>query len=604
MFHRCRNGWEKTRCQANDNYIFEIGHGKGPLSAVKQVDSLPEKNLAFGYSGVLFNSVKITGSMNRSASDLLRSLTTEITDGQQTNTGYIEEGLKEIVREEMIDTKAEAKLTALEGAFTAAFISGNTTRLIRDAAGVKVLYWHQHKDRLVFASEIKALFADPLVPKKMRFDALPEYLTFSFVPGKGTMFEDIFELQPGTMLTYRHDTGSVSCRRYFQFEAMEWNETDTRTEAAHAASVRSDLEESVRECIRINPGNPPAVFLSGGIDSSAVAAIAAREFPDIPLKTFSVHFGSKYTNENDFVSMMTTKYGTDHTWLEIKPPKFIKEMRKIIWRLDDPIGDPITVPNYLLSQAAASHGCHMVLNGEGGDPCFGGPKNILMMMASLYGPPPGEDKELWLEKAYLFTYRKCFEDLHRLLNPELFGENLGKDGKLPGIISPFLEAPMPQHFLNKLMAINIRLKGANLILVKVDKMSSANGIMALPPLFSKRIIETSMACPPTLKLSGNIEKGILKTAVKDIVPSPIVTRPKSGMMVPVRFWLRGEMKRYANRVLSEKNIKRQGFFNVDYVKNLLKYGSGEPLQSNRYGLKLWMLITFMIWYEQMVENKH
>jgi len=133
-------------------------------------------------------------------------------------------------------------------------------------------------------------------------------------------------------------------------------------------------------------------------------------------------------------------------------------------------------------------------------------------------------------------------------------------------------------------------------------MTSANGLLALAPLFSRRIIETSMACPPRLKLQGNIEKGILKAAMTDILPAAIINRPKSGMMVPVRFWMQGEMRRYARRLLSKRNLKRTGFFNVEYVRKILDYDKSE-IWGNRHGLKLWMLVTFMLWYEQMVEGK-
>jgi asparagine synthase (glutamine-hydrolysing) len=150
------------------------------------------------------------------------------------------------------------------------------------------------------------------------------------------------------------------------------------------------------------------------------------------------------------------------------------------------------------------------------------------------------------------------------------------------------------------MAMNIRLKGANLILVKVDKMTSANGILALPPLFCRKTIETSLACPPRLKLDGNIEKAILKKAVEDIVPRPIVERPKSGMMVPVRYWFREDMRTYARKVLTKRNLDRMGLFNTAYVRKLLDYDVSD-MQGMRHGMKLWMLITFMIWYEQMIE---
>jgi asparagine synthase (glutamine-hydrolysing) len=132
-------------------------------------------------------------------------------------------------------------------------------------------------------------------------------------------------------------------------------------------------------------------------------------------------------------------------------------------------------------------------------------------------------------------------------------------------------------------------------------MSSANGILALAPLFSRHIIETSMVCPPALKLTGNVEKHILKQAVLDCVPAPIIERPKSGMRVPVSFWFRGELRHYAGHLLSKSNLQRNGLFQPDYVKRLLDYEtSGVPGQ--RHGLKLWMLLTFLLWYEQMVET--
>ncbi|NJL58355.1 MAG: asparagine synthase [Desulfobacteraceae bacterium] len=273
--------------------------------------------------------------------------------------------------------------------------------------------------------------------------------------------------------------------------------------------------------------------------------------------------------KNEFVSMMTNRYNTDHTWVQIQPSKFVRRMKDIIWNLDEPIGDPITVPNYLLSETA-SQVCNVILNGEGGDPCFGGPKNIAMMLANLYGPLPQDSHKSWLERNYLFTYRKCFSDLEQILSPDVLKASGGEDA-LTDILSPFFKADMPKKFLNKLMAINMRLKGANLILVKVEKMSSANGLLALPPLFSKRMIEMSMICPPQMKLAGNIEKAILKQAVKDIVPEPIIRRPKSGMMVPVKFWFREELRRYARKMLSWEKLRHIGYFNTPYIHDLLNY---------------------------------
>jgi len=563
--HRCPSGTQRVRVDRTDGKTTEISHGIPAWSRSVRVAAHPETHTAIGYSGVLFK-----------AGDLLKEASGPDPDFFQKRNFHTAD-----------------QLTALEGAFTLALERQNELLLLRDPAGIKVIYWARTPQRLLFASEIKALFADPLLEKRLRTEALPEYLTFSFIPGEKTMFEGVFELQPGTLLRYKDE--KVTCRRYFKFEAIEPN--GNRPEA-YIRRIREDLEASVAECCALQ-ADPPGVFLSGGIDSSSVLAVTATQFSHRPLKTFSVHFGKPYADENPFIEMMTGLYRTDHTFLEIRPKNFLKKMRHIIWCLDDPIGDPVTVPNFLLSEAA-SRSCRIILNGEGGDPCFGGPKNLPMMLAHLYGRMSGPDP-LWLEKEYLASYRKCFSDLSRILHPDVWAAS-EKEDALARIISPFLNTDHPKSFLNKMMSMNIRLKGANLILVKVDKMSSANGILALPPLFSGRIIRSAMACPPASKLTGSIEKAVLKAAVADIVPSAIMDRPKSGMMVPVRFWLQQEMRRHAKHVLSPGRLKQVGLFNAPYVKKLLAYDRNE-VQGARYGQKLWMLLTFMLWHEQMIEEK-
>lgn len=569
LAHRCPMGWERAGGVTATGETVEIGHG---IAAWNQESQLARRGHdLLGYGGVLFDLEALAGSgdpKNRATDRLLADLCQE--------------------------TAIDSPLEHLTGAFVLALSRGDSVYLARDPAGVKVLYWTVRQGRLLFASEIKALFADPAVPRRMRAGALPEYLTFSFVPGAGTMFEGVEELQPGSILHFRQ--GRTSVRRHFRFEELEAE--SPRPPEEYPALVRAALERSVAECLALGPEKPPAVFLSGGIDSSAVLAVAARQRPQAPIPTFSVHFGAEYARENDFVQLMVDRYRTEHHWLEVRPAGFLERMREIVWRLDDPIGDPVTVPNYLLAQAAAQV-ADVVLNGEGGDPCFGGPKNLPMLLARLYGPLPGEPASGWLERNYLRAFQRCYQDLGILLDPALLRE-AGGDEAMIGLLEPFFQAPRPRDFVNKLMATNIRLKGANLILVKVEKMTAANGVLALPPLFSRRIIETSMICPPGAKLEGAVEKSVLKKAVRDVVPDAIVARPKSGMMVPVRFWFQGDLRRYGEKLLARQNLQRCGFFNPDYVKRLLNYEM-EGVPGLRHGLKLWMLITFLLWHEQMVE---
>ncbi|NJM12063.1 MAG: hypothetical protein HC889_09440 [Synechococcaceae cyanobacterium SM1_2_3] len=569
LAHRCPLGWERVRGVSASGDAVAIGHGLASWNQPSQLAQRGQNML--GYGGVLFNADALTHRLDPALPVADRLL---IASDQAA--------------------AVDPLLESLTGAFVLALSHGDSFYLLRDPAGVKVLYWTVHQGRLLFASEIKALFADSSLPRQMRPGAVPEYLTFSFIPGANTMFTSIEELQPGSILHFRR--GQARVRRHFCFETLEG--AAPRPAEPYPTLVRTALEQSVAECLAVNPHQPPAVFLSGGIDSSAVLAVAAQQLPQTPIPTFSVHFGAEYVRENDFVQLMVDRYRTDHHWLEIRPTGFLEQMREIIWRLDDPIGDPVTVPNYLLAQAAAQVS-KIVLNGEGGDPCFGGPKNIPMLLARMYGPLPGDPPTGWLERNYLRAFQRGYQDLREWLDPALLRE-AGGDEALVSLVEPFFQAAQPQDFINKLMCMNIRLKGANLILVKVEKMTAANGVLALPPLFSRRIIETSLRCPPDLKLEGAVEKSVLKKAVLDIVPQPIIARPKVGMMVPVRFWFQGDMRRYGEKLLARKNLQRIGLFKPDYVKRLINYEM-EGVPGLRHGLKLWMLITFLLWHEQMVE---
>jgi asparagine synthase (glutamine-hydrolysing) len=269
----------------------------------------------------------------------------------------------------------------------------------------------------------------------------------------------------------------------------------------------------------------------------------------------------------------------------------------MIWHLDDPIGDPITMPNFELA-SRMSGDFRWVFNGEGGDPLFGGPKNYSMLLRHWYG---GIDRHpRFRERSYLASYRRGFEELDRLLTPGwLSAFDAGEE--LEGVLAPFFESALPRKFLNKLMAINIRLKGAHLILPKVERMTAAWGLNALSPLFDERLFRLSFEMPPRLKLADGVEKVIFKRCYRNDLPSRIIERPKSGMRVPVYFWFQKEMKKYARHLLSPKNIRKAGIFNPERVRQLLDYSTVEG--PGRYGMRLWMLVTFEVWRRIVVEGE-
>jgi len=540
MTHRCRGGWQRLDGQLGDGTPLSIARG--------WCGKAPPRHLHAGADGLLGIAGQISG---------LPATPTQI--------------------------------PALSGAFVLAMGHFDELVLARDPAGVKALYWARNGNRLLFASEVKALFADPELPRRLRPGALPEYLTFSFIPGAGTMFEGVAELEPGTTLSWRQ--GRARLARHFR---PEENLAAERPDWS-AAQLREELIQATRECLR-EAAPRPGVFLSGGVDSSAVLALASQALGK-GLPTFSVDFGPDYPSENPFIDLMVRRYRTEHHRLSVRPRAFLDEFAEIVYRLDEPIGDPVTVPNFLLARAA-SQVTPLVLNGEGGDPCFGGPKNIPMLLAELYGPPPGEPAEGFLERCYLASFGRCYRDLEALLSPELLAAAGGREA-LEEHLRPFIHGQQPPALQDRLHWLNIRRKGANLILVKVEKMTSGHGLTALPPLFTRRIIEASLALPAHQKLRGSEEKWLLKEAVREIVPAPIVVRPKSGMQVPLRLWFRGELRRYIRRRLSRRQIRRQGLFNPATVGALARL-SPEVLSDRAWGFKLWMLLTFVYWYEELV----
>lgn len=384
--------------------------------------------------------------------------------------------------------------------------------------------------------------------------------------------------------------------RWFRPEEAAGDEGDEGAdEGAWVEECRAILADAVGR--RLPSNADVGLFLSGGLDSSIVAAELGRQCA-APPRTWAIHFGEPYPHELDFARQAADHTGTAHEEVLIRPRAFLPRLRQIVWHLDDPIGDPITVPNFELSQHAAQS-VRWIFNGEGGDPLFGGPKNIPMLLGHWYGGL--DDGPGFRERAYLASYRRAYDEVGRLLAPEI-RDQIDPARDLEGVLTPFFDTTRPRSFLHKLIAINLRLKGAHLILPKVERMTAAAGLRPQAPLFDERLAELVFRVPGRMLLRGGTEKWILKRAYEGALPAPIVERPKSGMRVPVHFWFQGEMRRFARRTLGKRPLRRAGIFDPERVASLLAYAPTEGGPA-RYGLKLWMLLTFELWRQQVLEGQ-
>ena len=338
---------------------------------------------------------------------------------------------------------------------------------------------------------------------------------------------------------------------------------------------------------RVNESEPVGAYLSGGIDSSCITALAAK-FHARPVHTYSIHFGTQYPNELEFANMVAAHCQTQHHVLEVSPERIWRQLPETLAYLDAPIGEGLTVPNLLLARAA-KESVNVILNGEGGDPCFAGPKNKPMLLNTLYSSVTDCPAS---NHAYLSSFQKCFVDLPRLLKPEWQAV-----AAAPSIFETPKQADTT--FLNRLMLLNIKFKGADYILTKVNNLTQAAGVQGRSPLFDPRIVELSLQIPPEYKLSGAQEKAVLKAAVADLLPEAILKRPKSGMVMSMQQWFRTLWHRRAKALLLNRQAAIAPYLNQSLIEDWLNY-RGEVW--HRYGLKLWLLVTLEMWLQVNSKN--
>ncbi len=348
-------------------------------------------------------------------------------------------------------------LTLLQGMFAFAVWDRERQELWlgRDRVGSKTLYYTINGTTRWISLKLRSL--TPYRSDELDLVALRDYLCCAFVPGSQTLWRDVKELRPGTVLRMPDD----HLQTYWQPQEQICNEEQSLE--WHGKQVRSLLEQIVQESLPVD--QPVGAYLSGGIDSSCIVALA-KKLHDRPVHTYSMHFGSNYPHELEFANLVAAHCQTEHHILEISPETIWQQLPETLACLDDPIGEGLTVPNLILGQAAR-RSVGVILNGEGGDPCFAGPKNKPMLLNNLYGSVV-ESVNYDVTSAYLTSFQKCFLDLPQLLKPEIYHEI----ASVPSVFTIGLQSDH-QTYLNRLMLLNINFKGADYILTKVNNLDSS-----------------------------------------------------------------------------------------------------------------------------------
>ena len=503
----------------------------------------------------------------------------------------------------------------LNGMFAIALHDARANRfvLVRDHLGIKPVFYALDDERLVFGSEIKALLASGLVERELDVDALGEFIGWEYVPAPRTLFRDIRKLEPGHLLEFNLATGIARCHCYWDVPLAPAKEPqEGLTDAGWAELVDATIGRAVKA--QLVSDVPLGAFLSGGVDSSLVAAHMGSA------QAFSIGFDDPSYNELPWAQRVARHLGIALDF-EIIAPRAIELFSSLMDAMDDPIGDFSIFPTYLISRHAREH-VTVALSGDGGDELFGGYETFLAegrarlwqrlpvsLRRSILEPiiarlPPTSQKKGMINKA-----RRFVEGLEH--DPDLMHTRwrlFAGDALRQQLFTPAALAAMPTEVgahirryakraiacdeVDQMLYVELKTYLVDNCLVKLDRMSMAASLEARVPLLDKELVELAFRVPSRLKVTRRDTKALLKQIAAQHVPADCAYRPKEGFSIPIKQWLKADLRPIMEELLAERHLAVGGLFKPQVVARLkAEHLAGRANHSH----VLWALIVFQDW---------
>jgi asparagine synthase (glutamine-hydrolysing) len=511
----------------------------------------------------------------------------------------------------------------LRGMFAIALWDLSRRRLLlaRDPVGKKPLYYVHDGERLLFASELKALLCDPAVKRSVSLEALDEYLSFGAVPAPRTIYSEVQQLPPAHYLIW--EDGRVRLQEYWD---PSYRPAPARSEGEWLEQFTAIFDEAVR--LRMISDVPLGAFLSGGVDSSAVVASMAAQSAK-PIVTTTISFRDAAFNEAPHALAVARALGTDHTEMVVEP-KAAEILPTLVRHLDEPFADSSALPSYYVARAARQR-VTVALSGDGGDEVFAGYEwryGLNMLESRVRRAIPGPVRRGLLGP--LSTIWPKADRLPRPLRWKFFLRNMGleaeeayfhdmsvftpldKRGLLSDGFRRTLQGYDPftafrRHFdrvrdaapLNRLLYVDLKTWLANDILVKMDRMAMASSLEVRSPLLDQKVIEFAASLPPDLKLHQGTSKYLLKRHAERRVPATAIHRPKMGFSIPLASWLRGELRGLATDLLLSDRARGRGYFQPARIQAMwTEHQAGGRDHSHQ----LWALMMLELWHRQFLDG--
>lgn len=572
--------------------IIDLECGAQPMTTA-------DRRYTIVYNGEIYNYVELRANLER--------------ERRAFHTGSDTEVLLQQFEADGIDA-----LQHLNGMFAFAIWDEHKQELLlaRDRIGVKPLYYAVTRNELVFASELKALLVHPFVQRQLDLSSVSKYFTYGYVPAPHTILSGVHKLEPGFYVRWSRSGLEKQC--YWDLP-LEDNPPSPRNVDEWAEDVAVLLRDSIAK--RLRSDVPVGLFLSGGLDSSLVAAIAARN-SSRRLSSFSLGFEAPSYDESKYARRVAAHAGTEHQDVTLTNSDAARLFSKVTEAFDEPLADASAIPTFALSQFTSGH-VKVVLGGDGADELFAGYPSFqadklirwLSLLPTSWRDSLGRVVQrlpvshryvsaehllrqfvkgrglsaevrflLWMgcygntEKAELFSSElrdallrdDAFEDVHRYVHRS-------------GLRDSF----------QRLQYLCLKLYFQDRILVKLDRCSMAKSIEVRSPYLDKDLVEHACRIQPVYKLSGFTTKYVLKRAARPYLPADIINRRKAGFMMPVATWLANDMREVLEDLCSPASLGRTGLFDVDYARRLVNdHCAGR--RDNR--VQLYALLSFMAWF--------
>ena len=483
----------------------------------------------------------------------------------------------------------------------------------RDRFGIKPFYYYYDQEKFVFSSEIKAILKSGNIDRSISYDALDSYFAFGYITSNESIYKNIKKLEPGHYLILSfNEERSIEIKKYWE---LHFEPDYSKDENHWMEEIQNCFSETIK--LHMIADVPLGAFLSGGIDSSSVVAMMAKN-SNLPIKTFSIGFKEKKFNELTYAREIANKYGCEH-YEQIVEPDSLNLLSKLVASYDEPFADSSAIPTYYVSKLARKH-VTVALSGDGGDELFAG-YNSYSRFNKLYANPLNFksrflNKIIWgnihklipysvkgkgatyllsKDKNYQFAHEQLWlrEERKKLVLHHLPDINYGKASEYYKI--NLLKKSSIKDQITRMQYLDLKTYMTDCILTKVDRASMMNSLEVRVPLLDHKFAELTFRIPSNFKFKETTQKFIFKKAMEPMLSNNILNHPKQGFSVPISIWFKEDLKTYVNDIFNSTDCPLYNFLDRKYI---LKKVIGTQFGKRDFSQKIWALLFLNEWVKQ------